>query len=267
MSRVLIALVFIALLAACVKPPGGNTSTGRTALPSGDAISSTGESSTATQPAPGNPYLPLPGDAQLKRGAVFIDSSKILVLESYPPQFRLAIKGSLPTPCHQLRLAISQPGANNRVDLEAYSVYSAEVVCAQVLEAFDVALSLDGFAVGKYSIWLNGELVGEIEVPAPLEGGSMKGWEIYSWQVDGVWYYSMLIGTNRNKTLQEVQDPSVRLASLEALKTKLASLARGEWVTWLVLDGTVLALPPQTVLEEVQMWADLHGLNLQAAIH
>jgi hypothetical protein len=291
MSRIVIGLVIIALLAACAPVGVGTTTPVTSAVPNGVATAlptrqaTTSPSSAATssptevvtttpdagidssQPGTANPYQPLENDTLLKRGNVFIDSSQIIVLESFPPQFRMAIKGSLPTPCHQLRLSVGHPDANNRVDIEAYSVYDPEAVCIQVLKEFDAVLSLDGLATGKYSIWLNGQSVGEIDVPAPLEGKSMKGWEIYSWQVDGVWYYALLVGTNRNKTLEEVQDPAVRLASLEVLKERLAGLAEGEWVTWLVLDYGGLELPPQTVLDEVRAWAEGHGLNFQTAVN
>jgi len=33
---------------------------------------------------------------------------------------------------------------------------------------------------------------------------SMKGWELYSWPIDLKWKYSILIGTNALKTLEQV---------------------------------------------------------------
>jgi hypothetical protein len=35
---------------------------------------------------------------------------------------------------------------------------------------------------------------------APLPQ-SMKGWELYSWPVDGEWHYTLAVGTNRGKTI------------------------------------------------------------------
>ena len=267
MPRILVYIVLIALLTACAPAGVGITPTAPSATPTGDVISSPGDGNDSTPPGSVNPDQPQESDSQLKRGNVFIDTAQMLVLESYPPQYRLSITGSLPTPCHKLRLVVGQPDATNRIDVEAYSVYDPGTVCVQVLKPFEAVLSLDGFASGKYSIWLNGEAMGEIEVPAPLDGTSMKGWEIYSWQVDGTWYYSLLVGTNRNKTLEEVQDPAVRLESIEALKERLSQLAEGEWVTWLVLDYGGLELPPQTVQDEIRAWAEEHGLNFQTAVH
>ncbi len=40
-----------------------------------------------------------------------------------------------------------------------------------------------------------------------LAAGSMKGYELYSWQDGDRWYFSVLVGTNRNKTLDEIRSP------------------------------------------------------------
>jgi hypothetical protein len=45
----------------------------------------------------------------------------------------------------------------------------------------------------------------------------MKGYELYSWQQDGQWVFSLLVGTNREKTLDEIQSPQARL-TLDALE-------------------------------------------------
>ncbi|MHB1354992.1 MAG: hypothetical protein ACYCZF_03335 [Anaerolineae bacterium] len=255
MSRIVVFLLLIALLAGC--------------LPVTRSVSTTtpidnGPTGTVVSPVT-NPYAPQPGDDQLTRGKAYIESSEIYTLESYPPQFRLALSGSLPTPCHQLRILLPVLAANGRLSIDVYSVAKSDQVCAQVLKPFTATLSLDGHPAGTYNIWVNGAKVGDIVVPPPLEGRSMKGWEIYSWQVDGVWYYALLVGTNRNKTLEEVQDPAVRLESIEMLKERLSQLAEGEWVTWLVLDYGGLELPPQSVQDEMLAWAEEQGLNLQGA--
>lgn len=238
MSRIVVFLLLITLLAGC--------------LPVTRTVSTTtpiDNHPTGTVVSPGtNPYVPQPGDDQLTRSNAYVESSEIYSLEIYPPQFRLALSGSLPTPCHQLRIVMPAPDADGRLSIEVYSVVKPDQICAQVLEPFKATLSLDGHPAGTYSIWVNGAKVGDIVVPPPLEeGSSMKGWEIHSWQENGVWYYSVLVGTNRSKTLEEVQDPAVRLESIEALKEKLATLVKGEWVTWLVLDYGGLELPPQSV--------------------
>lgn len=286
MSRFVVLIVLLAMLSACapagvsvtmpapsakptntvtISPTNAVTTSPTDAVttsPTDTVTTSPDDGTDSTQPGSPNSYQPQEGDAQLKRGNVFIDTAQILVLESYPPQFRLSIAGSLPTPCHKLRMVVGHPDANNRINVEAYSVYDPEAVCIQVLKAFEAVLSLDGFAAGKYNVWLNGKAVGEIEVPAPLDGTSMKGWELYSWSVDGVWSYSLLVGTNRNKTLDEVQDPITRLADVAALKKQLARLAKGELVFWVMRDIAGLSLPPEEVIYDIRAFCAQQELEL-----
>ena len=69
---------------------------------------------SSPEPAPTPAYAPQPGDAALIRGEVFLDSAQLLIRESYPPQVTLTLAGSLPTPCHQLRVAVAAPDAQGR---------------------------------------------------------------------------------------------------------------------------------------------------------
>lgn len=53
---------------------------------------------------------------------------------------------------------------------------------------------------------------------------SMKGYELYSWEEDGRWCFSILIGTNREKTQQEIHSPDATLKGIEELKAVLESI-------------------------------------------
>jgi hypothetical protein len=124
--------------------------------------------SNVTPPTPGmqepiNSYAPGKGDESLQRGEVFIDSTDILTLESFPLQFQLNVKGSLPTPCHQLRVVIDQPNERNEIHVSIYSLVDPNTVCTQVLEPFEANIPLGSFPSGKYSVFVNDEKVGEIE--------------------------------------------------------------------------------------------------------
>ncbi|MBU0510345.1 MAG: hypothetical protein KJ638_01415 [Chloroflexi bacterium] len=110
-------------------------------------------------------FAPATGDEKLKRGNVFIDATEVLLLESYPVQVNLQLTGNLPTPCHQLRVIVSEPDDQNRIQVEAYSVTDPNVICIQVLEPLDVRVSLGDFTEGEFSIWVNGEQVGEFSLP------------------------------------------------------------------------------------------------------
>ena len=117
---------------------------------------------TDSQESPPSSWQPAPGDDQLIRGEAFINQSQILVLESFPPQFEHLIEGALPTPCHELRVEISDPDEQNRIYVEVYSLSEPGEICVQVLEPFDESVPLKGFPSGEYSVWVNGEEVGEI---------------------------------------------------------------------------------------------------------
>ena len=64
---------------------------------------------------------------------------------------------------------------------------------------------------------------------APVAGEeSMKGYELYSWEKGGQWYFSVLIGTNREKTLEEIQSADVALKGIDELKAVLKSIPAGQ---------------------------------------
>lgn len=110
-----------------------------------------------------NEYLPKAEDANLMRADAFVDSTELLILESYPLQFTLSIKGNLPTPCHQLRITASLPDAENKIYVQVYSVVSADQACAQVLSPFAVNHSLGSFPTGHYYLFVNGNPVAEFD--------------------------------------------------------------------------------------------------------
>jgi hypothetical protein len=84
--------------------------------------------------------------------------------ESYPVQAVLLIRGSLPTPCHELKVEVSSPDTQNRIWVDVYSVSDPSQVCNQVLEPFEETAELGRFTQGTFSVWVNGEPVGEIEL-------------------------------------------------------------------------------------------------------
>ena|SRR5215813_693452 len=61
---------------------------------------------------------------------------------------------------------------------------------------------------------------------------SIKGYELYSWKIKGHWYYSLLPGTNRTKTYEEITAPGVVKRDALGLKRELQKLPKGEEVFW-----------------------------------
>jgi hypothetical protein len=73
----------------------------------------------------------------------------------------LNLKGTLSTPCHHLRAKVNQPDAENRIQVEVYSIHDPDEICIQMLEEYETNIPLGSFPDGSYTIWVNGEQVGE----------------------------------------------------------------------------------------------------------
>ena len=61
---------------------------------------------------------------------------------------------------------------------------------------------------------------------------SIKGYELYSWKVKGKWHYSLLAGTNRAKTYDEIISNNTERIGSEALEAELKKIPKGEEVFW-----------------------------------
>jgi hypothetical protein len=94
---------------------------------------------------------------------------------------------------------------------------------------------------------------------------SMKGWELYSWQEEGHWYFSLLGGTNRTKTIAEVHAADTKFEGIDGLRPALQGIATGQLVTWWTpswTEGTV-SFPPTEMVEQVRRICEEQGLELQ----
>jgi hypothetical protein len=94
---------------------------------------------------------------------------------------------------------------------------------------------------------------------------AFKGMELYSWKTDtSVWKYAIMVGTNRNKKLDEViKNPM----SLEEVKINISIMAIGESVFWfnqVESSGRMIILeyPPIEVIHELKQYASLYNVNL-----
>lgn len=97
-----------------------------------------------------------------------------------------------------------------------------------------------------------------------------KGIELYSWQAEtGQWVYSILPGTNRNKTIAEVKAYPL---SLDEVKAAISKLAIGESIFWFnrTTEGSSdpgfdLAYPPHAVIAELEQYALQNQVTLVGA--
>jgi hypothetical protein len=99
-------------------------------------------------------------------------------------------------------------------------------------------------------------------VTTPL-GESMKGYELYSWQDGNHWKFSILVGTNREKTLDEIKSAAVVLSSVDALKSRLEEIPAGQYIIW--SSKETLSLPPDDIIEQVEQTCQAEGLILTIA--
>jgi predicted small secreted protein len=93
-------------------------------------------------------------------------------------------------------------------------------------------------------------------------GDSMKGYELYSWQDGEVWYFSLVVGTNRLKTPDEISSSEVRLEGLEALERELDKLPGGERVFWSAQRVQNTTLPPDEIIGAVRAYCRGRGILL-----
>ena len=88
---------------------------------------------------------------------------------------------------------------------------------------------------------------------------SFKGWELYVWQKDGDTNFSLLEGTNRLKTDEEIAKAAVK--GIEAIKPKLDELKPGQEVV--VLGKNRGDTPPKDQASKVQEYGRKIGLTVQ----
>ena len=102
------------------------------------------------------------------RGEAYVNESQLFIMESFPIQVAVEIKGDLPSPCHTLVANVAEPDEDKRIFIEIYAGYKLGEDCIQVLEPFEerISISMSDQSDGLYSIWLNGEKMGEFSYPA-----------------------------------------------------------------------------------------------------
>jgi hypothetical protein len=110
-------------------------------------------------------FEPQPGDAELTRAQVYLsfESSQLIIMESMPLQVLATLSGDLPDPCHKLRVAVTAADTNNRINLEVYSLVTGTEVCSMVLQPFVASIPLGTYSDGHFSVYVNGELLGEFD--------------------------------------------------------------------------------------------------------
>ena len=165
MKYLTIVFTIALLIVACTPAPMSNQSPvpEPNTLPPDAPVTNPPQNGSTPMETPDMPFAPKPDDTKLLRGNVFINESELLIRESFPPQITLSLSGDLPTPCHELRVDVKDPDSKNKINVKVYSVVDPDQVCIQVLEPFQANIDLGTFPSGHYTVWVNGDMVGEFD--------------------------------------------------------------------------------------------------------
>lgn len=93
---------------------------------------------------------------------------------------------------------------------------------------------------------------------------SMKGWELYSWEKNGEWNFSILMGTNRGKTADEVFNNKIAVKGVSALKSLLMKMPAQESIFWSANKNqfSALSMPSESIIEDIRTFCQQRELNL-----
>jgi hypothetical protein len=110
-------------------------------------------------------YEPQPGDDKLTRADLTVDmsGSRLYTSDTQPRLVSAILAGNLPDPCHQLRILFTPADSQNKINLEVYSVFDPQTSCVQMIVPFQVTFPLGSFPSGHYSVYVNGQLLGEFD--------------------------------------------------------------------------------------------------------
>ena len=102
---------------------------------------------------------------------------------------------------------------------------------------------------------------------------SMKGYELYSWKVDNELYFTLITGTNRNKTYEEITakdnnlNPDtgllkITVKGIDAIKDVLKKIPPNEYIFWLGTKDSGFTLPSQDVVDDLKNYCKTLNLSL-----
>jgi hypothetical protein len=102
------------------------------------------------------------------RGPVYVDATEILLLESFPVQVRLVVRGALPTPCHEAVWEVDH--RDEAIEVGLWSEIDLGQTCAQVLEPFEITIPLGSHRASDALVVLNGEAIGQLAIGGEPDG-------------------------------------------------------------------------------------------------
>lgn len=111
-------------------------------------------------------FTPQPGDDKLTKGDATVDmkASRVVTSATQAGSASVDLKGTMPDPCHQLRIVLTPADTQKNIKLDVYSVFDSKKACVTVIQPFEVIFPLGSFTTGQYSIYINGELLGKLNI-------------------------------------------------------------------------------------------------------
>ncbi len=111
---------------------------------------------------------------------------------------------------------------------------------------------------------------------------AFKGYELYSWEEEGQWHFTLITGTNRIKTIEEITSEGdsvsvtgwvkIQVVGADAIKDVLSRLPEGESVFWCdelhigQSTETDLQLPPEQITDAIEKYAKQCGLDFVVTV-
>jgi hypothetical protein len=111
---------------------------------------------------------------------------------------------------------------------------------------------------------------------------SMKGYELYSWEEDNQWHFTLITGTNRTKTEEEITSEDnyvsetgwvkIHAVGADAIKDVLSRLPQGESVFWCdelhigQTTETDFRLPPGPIVDAIKEFAEQCSLDFTVTV-
>jgi hypothetical protein len=151
-----------------------------TIIPTYSAYPAPGQSGSGTTAIPVSGYEPQADDSSLKRDNVTVDmtTSQLLVTASEPAVVRVVLSGTMPDPCHNLRVEVTPADAENIININAYSLVDPNTACIEKIEPFTASIPLGEYSSGDYVVKVNGETLGKFQsvyVPQPEDDKLSRG--------------------------------------------------------------------------------------------
>ncbi len=112
-----------------------------------------------------NPYAPRTDDINLQRAGVTVTSVNLSErFDLTPRRTAVSILGYMPGVCNKLRIQVNPPDGERRIFIEVYSLIDPSAACEGVFRQFEATLLLGRYTGGRYTVWVNGLLVGDFVV-------------------------------------------------------------------------------------------------------